>query len=60
MTGYRDSLNPAKIAAEIAQIKERLLVLSRKETEQFYLTSFPSAPPEYVRESESRPDEFRG
>ncbi|WP_209325920.1 integrase catalytic domain-containing protein [Brevibacterium renqingii] len=46
MTAYRDSLNPAKIAAEIARVQDRLLVLSREKTEQLYLASFPSALPE--------------
>ncbi|WP_009882860.1 hypothetical protein [Brevibacterium aurantiacum] len=46
MTAYRDSLNPAKIAAEIARVQDRLLVLSSKKTEQMYLASFPSALPD--------------
>jgi hypothetical protein len=46
MTAYRDSLNPAKIAAEIARVQDRLLVLSSKKTEQLYLASFPSAIPD--------------
>lgn len=46
MTAYRDGLNPAKIAAEIARVQDRLLVLSSKKTEQMYLASFPSALPD--------------
>lgn len=46
MTTYRDSLNPARIAAEIARIQDRLLVLSSTKTEQLYLASFPSALPD--------------
>lgn len=46
MTAYRDSLNPANIAAEIARIQDRLLVLSSKKTEQLYLASFQSALPD--------------
>lgn len=46
MTAYRNGLNPAKIAAEIARIQDRLLVLSSKKTEQLYLASFPSALPD--------------
>ncbi|SMX85187.1 Integrase core domain-containing protein [Brevibacterium sp. 239c] len=46
MTAYRNSLNPAKIAAEIARVQDRLLVLSSKKTEQMYLASFPSALPD--------------
>lgn len=46
MTEYRDRLNPAKIAAEIGRVQDRLLVLSREKTEQLYLSSFPSALPD--------------
>ncbi|WP_441453805.1 hypothetical protein [Brevibacterium aurantiacum] len=46
MTAYRDGLNPAKIAAEIARDQDRMLVLSSKKTEQKYLASFPSALPD--------------
>ncbi|SIH85669.1 Conserved protein of uncharacterised function, possible transposase remnant [Mycobacteroides abscessus subsp. abscessus] len=46
MNAHRDSLNPAKIAAEIARVQDRLLVLSREKTEQLYLASFPSALPD--------------
>lgn len=46
MTAYRDGLNPTKIAAEIARVQDRLLVLSRSKTGQLYLASFPSVLPD--------------
>lgn len=46
MTAYRDSLNPAKIATEIARVQDWLVVLSNKKTEQLHLASFPSALPD--------------
>jgi len=49
LTAYREGLNPAKIAAEIARIQGRLLVLSREKTEQLYLASFPTAMPDVRR-----------
>lgn len=42
----RDSLNPAAIARQIADLQSRLLVLAKAKTEQLYLTGFPSALPE--------------
>jgi hypothetical protein len=42
----RDSLNPAKIAREIAELQTRLLVLAKEKTEQLYLASIPSALPD--------------
>jgi hypothetical protein len=46
LTAYRTSLNPAKIAAEIARLQDRLLVLAKDKTDQLYLASFPSALPD--------------
>ncbi len=46
LTAYRDSLNPAKIAREIAELQTRLLVLAKEKTEQLYLASIPSALPD--------------
>src|SRR5665811_1744559 len=46
LTAYRDSLNPAAIAREIADLQIRLLVLAKDKTEQLYLASFPSALPD--------------
>ena len=43
---YRDSLNPAAIAREIADLQTRMLVLAKDKTEQLYLASFPSALPD--------------
>jgi len=46
LLAYRDSLNPAAIAREIADLQIRLLVLAKDKTEQLYLASFPSALPD--------------
>lgn len=46
LTAYRDSLNPAKIAREIAELQTRLLVLAKEKTEQLYLASIPTALPD--------------
>jgi hypothetical protein len=43
---YRDSLNPAKIAREIADLQAVLLKLAKEKTEQLYLASIPSALPD--------------
>ena len=46
LLAYRDSLNPAAIAREIADLQTRLLVLAKDKTEQLYLASIPSALPD--------------
>lgn len=46
LTAYRDGLNPAKIAREIAELQTRLLVLAKEKTEQLYLASIPTALPD--------------
>ena len=46
LAGYRDSLNPAKIAREIGELQIVLLKLAKQKTEQLYLNSFPSALPD--------------
>jgi hypothetical protein len=46
LTAYRDSLNPAKIAREIADLQNRLLVLAKEKTEQLYLATIPTALPD--------------
>lgn len=46
LTAHRDSLNPAQLARQIADLQNRLLVLSKDKTEQLYLASFPSALPD--------------
>ncbi|MGH3556549.1 MAG: hypothetical protein ACRDTK_03425 [Mycobacterium sp.] len=45
LIAYRDSLNPAKIAREIASLQSRLLTLAKEKTEQLYLASIPTALP---------------
>ncbi len=46
LTAYRDSLNPAKIGREIADLQNRLLQLAKEKTEQLYLASIPTALPD--------------
>jgi hypothetical protein len=46
LTAYRDSLNPAKIAREIADLQNRLLVLAKEKTEQLYLANIATALPD--------------
>ena len=46
LLAYRDSLNPARIAREIAELQTRLLVCAKEKTEQLYLASIPSALPD--------------
>jgi hypothetical protein len=46
LTAYRDSLNPAKIGREIADLQNRLLMLAKEKTEQLYLASIPTALPD--------------
>ena len=46
MTTYRYSLNPKRIAAEIARVQNRPPVLSAKKAEQLYVVSFSSALPD--------------
>ena len=46
LIAHRDSLNPAKIAREIAEIQTRLLVQAKEKTEQLYLATIPSALPD--------------
>lgn len=43
---YRDSLNPAAIARQIADLQTVLLKLAKDKTEQIYLASFPTALPD--------------
>src|SRR5664279_140405 len=50
LLAYRDSLNPAAIAREIADLQTRLLTLAKNTTEQLYLASLPSALPD-IRKS---------
>ena len=46
LVAYRDSLNPAKIAREIADLQIVLLKLAKEKTEQLYLASIPCALPD--------------
>jgi len=46
LTAYRDSLNPAQIAREIADLQTVLLKLAKDKTEQLYLATIPTALPE--------------
>lgn len=46
LVAYRDSLNPAAIGRQIADIQAVLLKLAKDKTEQLYLASFPSALPD--------------
>jgi len=46
LVAYRDSLNPAKIAREIADLQTVLLKLAKEKTEQLHLASIPSALPD--------------
>jgi hypothetical protein len=46
LIAYRDSLNPAKIARQIADLQSQLLILAKDKTEQLYLASIPAALPD--------------
>lgn len=46
LLAYRDSLNPAAIARQIADLQSRLLVLAKEKTEQLYLAAIPPALPD--------------
>ncbi len=46
LLAYRDTLNPAEIARQIADLQNRLLRLAKEKTEQLYLASIPTALPE--------------
>ena len=46
LIAYRDSLNPANIGRQIADLQNRLLMLATEKTEQLYLASIPSALPD--------------
>lgn len=46
LTAYRESLNPAQLARDIADLQAALLKLAKDKTEQLYLASFPSALPD--------------
>lgn len=46
LIAYRDSLNPAAIARQIADLQAALLRLAKDKTEQLYLASIPAALPD--------------
>jgi hypothetical protein len=46
LIAYRDSLNPAQIDRQIADLQNRLLLLAKTKTEQLYLASIPTALPD--------------
>jgi hypothetical protein len=46
LTAYRDSLKPAQIARDIAEIQRLLLKMAKEKTDQLYLASIPSALPD--------------
>jgi hypothetical protein len=46
LLAYRDSLNPAAIARQIADLQAALLRLAKDKTEQLYLASLPAALPD--------------
>jgi hypothetical protein len=46
LVAYRDQLNPAAIAREIADIQAALLTLAKDKTEQLYLATIPTALPD--------------
>ncbi len=46
LTTYRDSLNPAQIGRDIADLQAVLLKLAKDKNEQLYLASFPTALPD--------------
>lgn len=46
LLAYRDSLNPAALGREIADLQSVLLKLAKDKTEQLYLATFPSALPD--------------
>ena len=54
LIAYRDQLNPAAIAREIADIQAVLLTLAKDKTE-LYLATIPTALPTSAKASGSRP-----
>lgn len=46
LVAYRDALNPAELARQIADLQAVLLKLAKDKTEQLYLASIPSALPD--------------
>ncbi|WP_204903546.1 integrase catalytic domain-containing protein [Mycobacterium riyadhense] len=64
LIAYRDSLNPAEIGREIADLQNRLVLLAKQKTEQLYLASIRTALPDIrkgvrIKASRTAP-RFRG
>lgn len=49
LTAYRDSLNPAQIAREIAALQDTLLRLAKDKTEQLYIAAAPAPLPDIAK-----------
>ena len=45
-TAYRDSLNPAGVGRQIAQLQDMLLHLAKDKTEQLYIATLPTPRPD--------------
>jgi hypothetical protein len=66
LMAYRDSLNPAAIARQIADLQTGLLRLAKDKTEQLYLAAIPTALPDVragirvKNKTASRPPDFAG
>jgi hypothetical protein len=61
LVAYRDSLNPAAIGRQIADLQAVLLKLAKDNTQQLYLASIPTALPDVrkgIRIKASRPARF--
>ena len=53
LLAYRDSLNPAAIGRQIADLQAALLRLAKDKTEQLYLAAIPSAIPSALPDARS-------
>ena|SRR2546429_2015825 len=49
LLAYREGLNPAAIARQIADLQNRLLALAKEKTEQLYLAAIPTALPDIAK-----------
>ena len=49
LVAYHDSLNPAAIGRQIADLRAVLLKLAKDKTEQLYLASIPTALPDVCK-----------
>jgi hypothetical protein len=46
LSAYREGLNPAAIARQVADLQNRLLILAKEKTEQLHLAAVPTALPD--------------